>query len=150
MMIRKHILERTSIIIQSNSFRYIDTTPLLSKTTPVFLTIWFTQQGHVEKKKKRNLFRTSPAITTKMKLLLVVLFSLSVLVSQTVGGRVKAPLLRQSNTNGLVFSKSFNSIYDTSMYGRLQLNNGLARTPQMGYVFNKGTSFFRLFCCSGF
>ncbi|KAF2589413.1 hypothetical protein F2Q70_00040979 [Brassica cretica] len=66
-------------------------------------------------------------------LLLAVLFSLSVLVSQTVGGRVKAPLLRQSNTNGLVFSKSFNSIYDTSMYGRLQLNNGLARTPQMGW-----------------
>lgn len=64
----------------------------------------------------------------------VVLLSLSVLVSQTIGGRVKAPFLQQSNTNGLTFSKSFNSIYDTSMYGRLQLNNGLARTPQMGYV----------------
>ncbi|KAJ0246840.1 Alpha-galactosidase 3 [Hirschfeldia incana] len=63
----------------------------------------------------------------------VLFFSLSVLVSQTIAGRVKAPLLQQSNTNGLVFSKSFNSIYDTSMYGRLQLNNGLARTPQMGW-----------------
>ncbi|CAH8360493.1 unnamed protein product [Eruca vesicaria subsp. sativa] len=67
-------------------------------------------------------------------LFFLVFFSLSVLVSQTIAGRVKAPLLLQkSNTNGLVFSKSFNSIYDTSMYGRLQLNNGLARTPQMGW-----------------
>ncbi|KAF3588129.1 hypothetical protein F2Q69_00030044 [Brassica cretica] len=62
-------------------------------------------------------------------LFFVVLFSLSV---QTIGGRVKAPpLLQKSNTNGLVFSKSFNSIYDTSMYSRLQLNNGLTLTPQM-------------------
>uniref|UniRef100_A0A1J3JBI8 Alpha-galactosidase n=1 Tax=Noccaea caerulescens TaxID=107243 RepID=A0A1J3JBI8_NOCCA len=62
------------------------------------------------------------------------LLSLSVLVSQSIAGRVvKTPLLQQSNTNGLVFSKSFNSIYDTSLYGRLQLNNGLARTPQMGW-----------------
>ena len=30
------------------------------------------------------------------------------------------------------FSKSFNGIFDTSNYGILQLNNGLARTPQMG------------------
>jgi len=76
------------------------------------------------------------AITKKMKdsvLFLFGLFSLSVLVSQSIAGRVKAPLLQQSNTNGLVFSKSFNSIYDTSLYGRLQLNNGLARTPQMGW-----------------
>ncbi|AEE79507.1 Melibiase family protein [Arabidopsis thaliana] len=75
-------------------------------------------------------------IMKKMKdsvlFLVVGLFSLSVLVSQSIAGRVKAPLL-QSNTGGLVFSKSFNSIYDTSMYGRLQLNNGLARTPQMGW-----------------
>ncbi|KAG2328823.1 hypothetical protein Bca4012_021547 [Brassica carinata] len=64
----------------------------------------------------------------------VLFFSLSVLVSHSIGGRVKAPLLlQQRDTNGLVFSKSFNSIYDTSMYGRLQLNNGLARTPQMGW-----------------
>lgn len=74
------------------------------------------------------------ATIKKMKdlsLFLIGLFSLSVLVSQSIAGRVKAPLL-QSHSDGLVFSKSFNSIYDTSMYGRLQLNNGLARTPQMG------------------
>ncbi|KAG4180662.1 hypothetical protein ERO13_A10G178400v2 [Gossypium hirsutum] len=31
------------------------------------------------------------------------------------------------------FSKSYNSIYDTSKYGIFQLNNGLALTPQMGW-----------------
>ncbi|PPE01060.1 hypothetical protein GOBAR_DD01911 [Gossypium barbadense] len=31
------------------------------------------------------------------------------------------------------FSKSYNSIYDTSKYGIFQLNNGLAVTPQMGW-----------------
>lgn len=30
-------------------------------------------------------------------------------------------------------SRSFSSIFDNSKYGILQLNNGLARTPQMGY-----------------
>ncbi|KAL4388595.1 hypothetical protein GQ457_09G025180 [Hibiscus cannabinus] len=34
---------------------------------------------------------------------------------------------------GFGFSKSFNSIYDTSRYGIFQLNNGLALTPQMGW-----------------
>lgn len=34
------------------------------------------------------------------------------------------------------FSKSFNSIYDTSKYGIFQLNNDLALTPQMGCCFS--------------
>lgn len=33
------------------------------------------------------------------------------------------------------FSNSFNRIFDTSKYGILQLNNGLAQSPQMGSVF---------------
>lgn len=75
------------------------------------------------------------ATTKKMKDLiffLVGLLCLSVSVDQSIAGRVKAPLLQSSN-GGLVFSRYFNSIYDTSMYGRLQLNNGLARTPPMGW-----------------
>lgn len=35
--------------------------------------------------------------------------------------------------NQLVFNSEFSGIYDTSMYGKLQLNNGLALTPQMGW-----------------
>lgn len=35
--------------------------------------------------------------------------------------------------NRLVFSPSFSKIYDTSQYGKFQLFNGLAQTPQMGW-----------------
>lgn len=42
-----------------------------------------------------------------------------------------APLL-QSYDNS-IFSSNFKAIYDTSNYGILQLNNGLAQTPQMGW-----------------
>ncbi|KAK4852366.1 hypothetical protein QYF36_023336 [Acer negundo] len=38
-----------------------------------------------------------------------------------------------TTSDGHCFSKSFNGIFDTSNYGILQLNNGLARTPQMGW-----------------
>ncbi|XP_021904042.1 alpha-galactosidase 3 [Carica papaya] len=44
------------------------------------------------------------------------------------------PLLQRNDEgSGFGFSKSFNYIFDTSKYGILQLNNGLARTPQMGW-----------------
>lgn len=33
-----------------------------------------------------------------------------------------------------IFKSSFRRIFDTSKYGILQLQNGLARTPQMGYL----------------
>lgn len=46
------------------------------------------------------------------------------------------------------FTKSFNTIYDTSRYGIFQLNNGLALTPQMGYCFFCSLSLFLyLFFC---
>ena len=34
-----------------------------------------------------------------------------------------------------IFKSSFHRIFDTSKYGILQLQNGLARTPQMGYPY---------------
>ncbi|KAK3205946.1 hypothetical protein Dsin_019992 [Dipteronia sinensis] len=37
-----------------------------------------------------------------------------------------------TTSDGHGFSKSFNGIFNTSNYGILQLNNSLARTPQMG------------------
>ncbi|XWS65604.1 hypothetical protein CRYUN_Cryun05aG0127900 [Craigia yunnanensis] len=40
---------------------------------------------------------------------------------------------KPSSGFGFGFTKSFNSIYDTSRYGIFQLNNGLALTPQMGW-----------------
>ena len=39
---------------------------------------------------------------------------------------------KPSSGFGFGFTKSFNSIYDTSRYGIFQLNNGLALTPQIG------------------
>lgn len=39
---------------------------------------------------------------------------------------------KPSSGFGFGFTKSFNSIYDSSRYGIFQLNNGLALTPQMG------------------
>ena len=39
---------------------------------------------------------------------------------------------KPSSGFGFGFTKSFNSIYDTSRYGIFQLSNGLGLTPQMG------------------
>ncbi|CAI0431386.1 unnamed protein product [Linum tenue] len=45
-----------------------------------------------------------------------------------------APLLqRYEDGNEHGYSRAFNAIYDTSKYGILQLQNGLARTPPMGW-----------------
>ncbi|KAL5569623.1 hypothetical protein UlMin_026198 [Ulmus minor] len=51
--------------------------------------------------------------------------------SVAISGRV-VPLLQSYGKPSFVRS-SFDRIYDTSMYGFLQLNNGLAKTPQMGW-----------------
>ncbi|KAF7830874.1 alpha-galactosidase 3 [Senna tora] len=42
-----------------------------------------------------------------------------------------APLLRSYEKS--IFGSNFHTVYDTSKYGLLQLSNGLARTPQMGW-----------------
>ncbi|KAI9186400.1 hypothetical protein LWI28_016847 [Acer negundo] len=47
--------------------------------------------------------------------------------------RFKSFEIEPTTSDGHCFSKSFNGILDTSNYGILQLNNGLARTPQMGW-----------------
>ncbi|GAV62490.1 Melibiase domain-containing protein [Cephalotus follicularis] len=52
-----------------------------------------------------------------------------------IEGRV-LPLLQsydKVNRGGYGYSGSFNRIFDTSKYGIMQLNNGLAQTPQMGW-----------------
>ena len=51
-------------------------------------------------------------------------------ISVGIAGRV-VPLLEPADKS--TPSRSFSSIFDNSKYGILQLNNGLARTPQMGY-----------------
>ncbi|KAJ8771102.1 hypothetical protein K2173_023427 [Erythroxylum novogranatense] len=52
-----------------------------------------------------------------------------------IAGRVvaKGPLLQEYERGNFGYSKSFTKLYDTSNYGIFQLNNGLARTPQMGW-----------------
>ncbi|KAL6123480.1 hypothetical protein ACLB2K_076002 [Fragaria x ananassa] len=49
-----------------------------------------------------------------------------------VAGRVVGPLLRFQDKPSFL-RPTFSRIFDTSMYGTLQLNNGLAQTPQMGW-----------------
>ncbi|KAK4769207.1 hypothetical protein SAY86_027357 [Trapa natans] len=62
---------------------------------------------------------------------LLLIISLSaVLVAGYSAGRV-GNLLRSDENLG--YSESFNRIFDTSQYGIFQLDNGLARTPQMGW-----------------
>ncbi|KAF6143092.1 hypothetical protein GIB67_041160 [Kingdonia uniflora] len=46
-------------------------------------------------------------------------------ISLTIGIRGAPPLIQAS--------RSSSNLFDTSNYGKLQLNNGLARTPQMGW-----------------
>lgn len=64
----------------------------------------------------------------------ICLLLLRVVVVAGGGGRQQeVPLLQKAAAASSGFSKSFNSIYDTSKYGIFQLNNGLAPTPQMGW-----------------
>jgi len=68
------------------------------------------------------------------KSVLVHLFILFIYVSSSVfvSARVVQPLLQ--NYGKPIFRSNFHSIYDTSNYGVFQLSNGLALTPQMGFV----------------
>ncbi|XP_058007905.1 alpha-galactosidase 3 isoform X2 [Hevea brasiliensis] len=54
------------------------------------------------------------------------------LIREAVAGR-EEPLLQSYEKWNFGYSKSFSMIFDTSKYGIFQLNNGLARTPQMGW-----------------
>ncbi|CAK7339961.1 unnamed protein product [Dovyalis caffra] len=58
--------------------------------------------------------------------------SLLCVLKVAVAGRV-VPLLQGYEKGSYGYSRSFNNIFDTSNYGTVQLNNGLARTPQMGW-----------------
>lgn len=60
--------------------------------------------------------------------LFLLLSAISVAISANVH-----PFL-QNQKKHTFHSPYFSRIYDTSNYGILQLNNGLARTPQMGFV----------------
>lgn len=67
--------------------------------------------------------------------------SLSWVLKVAFAGRI-APLLQGYEGGSYGYSRSFNNLFSTSNYGILQLNNGLARTPQMGSLSN---SFFLLY-----
>ncbi|GAB4832046.1 Alpha-galactosidase 3 [Ancistrocladus abbreviatus] len=59
----------------------------------------------------------------------LLILSLSVVfVTASAAGRAATLLDKQR-----IFTSSFSRIFDTSKYGKLQLNNGLAQTPQMGW-----------------
>ncbi|KAJ4720215.1 Alpha-galactosidase [Melia azedarach] len=77
-------------------------------------------------------FRASiMALPTKKSLVFAVILCL---INVGFAGRV-GNLLQSYEKSGFSygFSRSFHKIFDTSNYGILQLNNGLARTPQMGW-----------------
>ncbi|KAJ9160456.1 hypothetical protein P3X46_025856 [Hevea brasiliensis] len=59
--------------------------------------------------------------------------SLSLWVIQVAFAGREGPLLQRYEKGSFGYSESFNSIFDTSKYGIFQLNNGLGRTPQMGW-----------------
>ncbi|XP_061368033.1 alpha-galactosidase 3 isoform X2 [Gastrolobium bilobum] len=64
--------------------------------------------------------------TLFMQSVILFLFASSVSVSAIV-----VPLLQSYQKP--IFRSNFHTIYDTSKYGVVQLDNGLARTPQMGW-----------------
>ncbi|GAB2270242.1 Alpha-galactosidase 3 [Dionaea muscipula] len=59
--------------------------------------------------------------------LLALSLSSAISLITIVAGRSLPPL------DNRIFSSRFHGIYDTSEYGKLQLQNGLAQTPQMGW-----------------
>ncbi|KAL9268589.1 Alpha-galactosidase 3-like protein [Drosera capensis] len=68
------------------------------------------------------------SINSPWPLIFFVAFTLSIIVA--AGITVPLSLLLD---NQKIFTSKFNGIYDTSKYGKLQLNNGLAQSPQMGW-----------------
>ncbi|EXB96520.1 hypothetical protein L484_011230 [Morus notabilis] len=69
------------------------------------------------------------AISVSVHVLVLSLLAASV----AIAGRERTETLLKSFGNPSILGPSFNQIHDTSKYGILQLNNGLARTPQMGW-----------------
>lgn len=61
--------------------------------------------------------------------------SLSWVLKVAFAGSI-APLLQGYEEGSYGYSRSFNNVFSTSNYGIFQLNNGLARTPQMGSLSN--------------
>lgn len=80
----------------------------------------------MEEKEGRGKARKKPKMAKGSVHLLLFLY----LSAFSVGIATRVVPLDKSTTSG---SFSFN-IFDNSKYGILQLNNGLARTPQMGYA----------------
>ncbi|XP_061999083.1 alpha-galactosidase 3-like [Rosa rugosa] len=70
----------------------------------------------------------SKIITFSVFTLILYLSALAI----AIAGRVAVPLLQFQDKPSFL-TPTFSRIYDTSMYGTLQLNNGLAHTPQMGW-----------------
>lgn len=70
------------------------------------------------------------AISVSVHVLVLSLLAASV----AIAGRERTESLLKSFGNPSILGPSFNQIHDTSNYGIMQLNNGLARTPQMGFV----------------
>lgn len=108
---------------------------LSSSYTALALLISVKRSSFTENSKKsfqelehRASMAMSGTRTISVHLLLAI--SLSA-ISVAAGGRLVHPL-RDFEEAG--FGGSFRRIYDTSKYGIFQLNNGLARTPQMGQV----------------
>lgn len=58
--------------------------------------------------------------------------SLSWVLKVAFAGSI-APLLQGYEEGSYGYSRSFNNVFSTSNYGIFQLNNGLAKTPQMGW-----------------
>ncbi|KAH9702822.1 alpha-galactosidase 3 [Citrus sinensis] len=79
--------------------------------------------------------RVGVAMSSMKKKRFVFALVLSLIIDVGFAGRVVVPLLQSyekaSYSRG--FSRNFGKIFDTSNYGILQLNNGLASTPQMGW-----------------
>ncbi|CAN1858321.1 Alpha-galactosidase 3 [Linum perenne] len=69
-------------------------------------------------------------IFAALHLLLLTLFPVAVVAGK---GAIAPLLQRYEEGNEYGYSRSFNAIFDTSKYGVLQLQNGLARTPPMGW-----------------
>ncbi|XP_030489629.2 alpha-galactosidase 3 isoform X1 [Cannabis sativa] len=85
-------------------------------------------------KLKALLFRAlGPSTMAKIKALLSGYFLLLFLVGASVEIEGRIVSLLHSYDKPSFVRPSFNRIYDTSKYGILQLNNGLAKTPQMGW-----------------
>ncbi|KDO44287.1 hypothetical protein CISIN_1g012852mg [Citrus sinensis] len=94
--------------------------------------------GFKEQEKKsgvREKMRVGVAMSSMKKKRFVFALVLSLIIDVGFAGRVVVPLLQSyekaSYSRG--FSRNFGKIFDTSNYGILQLNNGLASTPQMGW-----------------